>query len=215
MMRRFLPTAIIIVLLTAMSALLLVAQQQNFPPGGSGGASLTPSGGNQTITPSDTTSIPLTIKGAAATSVDLFDVVTSAGNPGLKINNLGTTFTFANGVISLTGWQGNNFRIGLAGDITGPVIIGARQITLGGDAFTHLQTNGANHDIAGTCTGSTTTCTVNFQLAFTSTPSCVITPTTAGVTSAIITSQSNSAFTITYAPSASTSFNYLCIGNPN
>jgi hypothetical protein len=79
----------------------------------------------------------------------------------------------------------------------------------------HILTQAANNDIFGTASGTTTTATVTFTTNYTSTPVCVITPTTAGVTSAIITSQSNSGFTITYAPNAATNFNYHCGGNPN
>lgn len=79
----------------------------------------------------------------------------------------------------------------------------------------HINSQAANNDLFGTASGTTTTATVTFTTSYTSTPSCVITPTTAGVTSAIITSQANTGFTITYAPSGSTSFNYHCGGNPN
>jgi len=80
----------------------------------------------------------------------------------------------------------------------------------------HIRTQAANNDMAGTLTsGSGTTVSATFTTNYTSTPAIVITPTTAGITSAIITSQSNSGFTITYAPSGAATFNYLVIGNPN
>lgn len=79
----------------------------------------------------------------------------------------------------------------------------------------HINTQAANNDLFGTVSGVTTTATVVFTTNYTSTPVCVVTPTTAGVTSFIITAQANSGFTITYAPSAATNFNYMCGGNPN
>jgi hypothetical protein len=79
----------------------------------------------------------------------------------------------------------------------------------------HFNTQAANNDFGGVCTGAATTCAVAFTTAYTSTPACVITPTTAGVTSAIITTQATTGFTVTYAPSAATTFNYICAGNPN
>jgi hypothetical protein len=79
----------------------------------------------------------------------------------------------------------------------------------------HIGTQAANNDVAGVASGATTTAVVAFTTNYASTPACVVTPTTAGVTSFIITSQAVSGFTITYAPSAATTFNYVCIGNPN
>lgn len=79
----------------------------------------------------------------------------------------------------------------------------------------HVNKAAANNDSAGVVSGATTTAVKTFATNYTSTPACVVTPTTSGVTSFIITAQSNSGFTVTYAPSAATNFNYVCFGNPN
>jgi len=94
-------------------------------------------------------------------------------------------------------------------------INGTANIGFNGGKGQHFVNQAATSDMAGVCTGSTTTCSVTFTTNYTSTPSCVVTPTTSGVTSFIITSQATTGFTVTYAPSAATNFNYICIGNPN
>jgi hypothetical protein len=102
----------------------------------------------------------------------------------------------------------------------GSTVVAQVDTTPNFNVFTNLAVSGkvnqhATNNFAGVCTGLATTCSVIFTSPFTSTPACVVTPTTAGVTSAIITAQANTGFTVTYAPSAATTFNYVCMGNPN
>lgn len=93
--------------------------------------------------------------------------------------------------------------------------ISVNNLVFSGGKGQHILTQAANNDMAGVCSGTVTTCAVVFTTNYTATPSCVVTPTTAGVTSFIITAQAVSGFTVTYAPSATTNFNYVCIGDPN
>lgn len=121
---------------------------------------------------------------------------------------------------------GSNNALSVIAAVGVPLALGAAGaqdvfITTGGHlAFTafkgqHINTQAANNDLFGAVSGTATTAVVAFTTPYTSTPACVITPTTIGITSAIITAQSNSGFTVTYAPSGNASFNYACGGNPN
>jgi len=91
----------------------------------------------------------------------------------------------------------------------------ANNLVVGTSVGGHINNGVANKDVSGVCSGTATTCSVTFQTSFASTPVCVVTPTSSGTTSAIITAQSTTGFTVTYAPTGAKSFNYLCIGNPN
>ena len=84
----------------------------------------------------------------------------------------------------------------------------------------HIQTQAVNNDIAGTCTvASGTTCSVSFTFAYATAASCVVTPMTnvgAFYISLPATPTSiTTGFTITYANSGASTFNYICMGNPN
>lgn len=202
--------------------------QQQFPGANSGGVSLTPSGTSQTITPGDTTSVPLTIVGASGTSVDLFDVEVNGGSKAFSSNNLGTVFQIgagaggatincspgggnciiapsANGITLLGGggagsvtFRTNN-TIGIGVGVTSPGV--------------HLTLNAANEDIAGTLTCSGGTISKTFSTAYTSTPTILIEDDTT-IGGARVSAKSNTAFTVT-CTGATDAITYFTIGNPN
>jgi hypothetical protein len=187
-----------------------------------------PLGTSQTITPGDTTSVPLTIVGAASTSVDLFDVGPNGGTKAFSVNNTGTTFQIGAGVSGATincspgggvctFGPGVNAALILGGGGAGPVNLktsGSIGLGVGiGSTGLHLNLNAANEDIAGklTCAGSTATKT--FSTAFTSTPTVIVfDETTKG--GANLTAISNSAFTVS-CTGATDALDYIVVGNPN
>lgn len=183
--------------------------QQQFPGGNSGGVSLTPVGTNQTITPGDTTSIPLTIKEASGTtSVQDFQILSTGGATLFSISTGGTTISTQ--ATSIGGWGGSTLTLGTS---TGIINMGTRTLKIGNDNFTHLTMSSANNDIAGTLTCATSTVTKTFAVAYTSTPTIVLEDdTTTG--GARVSTKSNTAFTVT-CTGATDVVEYIVIGNPN
>jgi hypothetical protein len=137
----------------------------------------TPTGSNQTITPGDTTSVPLTIVGASGTSVDLFDVEVNGGNKAFSVNNLGTVLSSTAGTLSMAVGVGGNVNIqgvnasnmflkSSTGTLANISLL-AGTATMGASASFHMVQNAANSDFAGvlTCAGGTVTKT--FVTAYT------------------------------------------------
>ena len=87
-------------------------------------------------------------------------------------------------------------------------------VQIGSVKGTHITTSSAGNDIVGTCTGTATTCTVTFTEGWGTPPICVATPTSTVNTEFSIVTTVNG-FTITYNPSETITFNYICMGNPN
>jgi hypothetical protein len=150
--------------------------------------------------------------------------VPSAANNFSLTNLAGTDTDITGGPSTGTGLGGGiNFYTSTPTGSSATVNTGAKRASItasGNFGFTsgkgqHFTAQAANNDLGGVCSGTVTTCAVTFTTNYTSTPACIVTPTTAGVTSAIITTQANSGFTVTYAPSGTTNFNYVCLGNPN
>lgn len=185
----------------------------------------TPTGSNQTITPGDTTSVPLTITGASGTTADLFDVNVNGPTKVFGINNTGTVFTIGNsgptinlgpvlggastitsaGALNLV--SGGSSNLNLRGGLTIGLGVGVA------NAGMHLTLNAANEDIAGKLTCATSTVTKTFTAAFTSTPTVVVfDETTKG--GANLTAISNTAFTVS-CTGATDALDYIVIGNPN
>lgn len=80
----------------------------------------------------------------------------------------------------------------------------------------HFTNQASNSDMAGTVSvSSSTTASVSFTTSYGSTPVCVLTPQTTGLTSWYLSAISGSGFTVTVAPSGSYVFGYHCLGNPN
>jgi hypothetical protein len=187
--------------------------------------SLTPST-NQTITPVNTTSVPLTIVGAASTSVDLFDVETNGLSKAIGVNNTGTTISLgagaAGGTINCFLGGGictinSTSTIILTSSVAGSINLKTPlSVGLGvGVASTglHLTLNAANEDTAGKLTCAASTVTKTFATAFTSTPTVIVfDETTKG--GANLTAISNTAFTVS-CTGATDALDYIVVGNPN
>lgn len=201
------------------------------PPGGytspaQGGTSANaivnnPTATQQTITPGDTTSVPLTILGASGTSVDLFDVKINGGSKAFAVDSTGTTFTVGTGSAvvncgtvncTVNGAAGGTFAVTIGG--TGSVnlnVVG--DIRMGQGVGAHVIMNNANGDFAGKLTCAANVATKTFGRAFTSTPNVIVfNETTKGGTN--LTAISNTAFTVS-CTGATDINDYIVVGNPN
>jgi hypothetical protein len=215
-MKRSLQIGIFVGLLIVFGAIGRSAGQQGGTAqgGSTNGVSLAPTGTNQTITPGDTTSIPLTIKEAASTSAaqDL-NIVTSAGAAVFQVTpGASASITLGNGNHLLGGWGNNTFTFGTAGN--DPVlVINARDTQVGGTTNERIFQKTANKDFAGVATCAASTVTVAFANAFTSTPAIFVSDeTTTG--GARVSTKSNAAFTVT-CTGATDVLDYIVVGNPN
>ena len=182
-----------------------------------------PIGGSQTITPGDTTSVPLTITGAAATSVDLFDVNVSGPTKVFGISSNGQTFTIGNtGAVINMNPGGGASTITSAGGLT-LTSNGASQLNLkGGTSIglgvgvgsgVHLVQNAASGDIAGKLTCAASTASKAFTANYTSTPVVVVFDETTKA-GANLTAISNTGFTVS-CTGATDALDYIVMGNPN
>lgn len=79
----------------------------------------------------------------------------------------------------------------------------------------HFTNQAAASDMAGTCTFSSTTCTVTFTTAYTATPSCVANDRTAAAPIQSAPTTANVVFTGGTGAGATDVINYVCVGNPN
>ena len=173
-----------------------------------------PTASNQTIQPGDTTSIPLTIKEASGTtSTNDFQILNSGGATLFSISNGGTTITLPAANTNIQTSSGNNNIVfGLAGG-TGVIAANYQHFRPTNINNAHMDVGVANNDMSGKLTCASSTVTKTFSLAFTSTPTVILSDeTTAG--GAHVSAISNTAFTVA-CTGATDVVDYLAIGNPN
>jgi hypothetical protein len=178
----------------------------------SGGTTTNPTSGTVPVNSSGAfVDSPLTVASGNVIDSGEMRVGSSATIGVLRLGTDTNVFISRNGSTT-TFNPGSGGQVNLSGNL---FINTASNIAFTSGKGQHFNTQSANNDHSGVCSGTTTTCAVAFTTNYISTPSCVATPTTTGVTSFIITTQANTGFTITYAPTGTTTFNYICVGDPN
>jgi hypothetical protein len=173
--------------------------------------SLTPST-NQTIQPSNTTTIPLTIK-ESATPAATFDflIQNSVGTTLFGINPGASTFTFGAGSTTFACCGAGTFQLG---NNVGIIALGGRTIKVGNDTFTHITISSANNDISGKLTCAASVATKTFALAYTSAPMVQLNDETTANGAHLSSPATNSAFSIA-CTGATDVVDYFVVGNPN
>jgi hypothetical protein len=137
-------------------------------------------------------------------------IINSGGTASVAINNSSSSGT--GGFIVYEGGTNNTVQalnVSSSGNATVGSASGSGNLVLGN----HLN-QAATADYAGSCTMTTTTCTVSFQHSWTSTPACVATVQGATPLYAAVSVSSNVA-TVTASGTNTSTWNVVCPGNPN